>query len=139
MTIVELLAVISIIALLVTLLIPSMKRAREQGRVSVCLANLKGVAGASLTYALGDTREQLIPIHPLTGVVLGDVGAYDWGGKSGSGEPAIPENPDSSNWDTASGRGLPGDRTGGTLTPSRRLNSTSGWSMPGGVNICRAA
>ena len=60
--------------------------------MAMCAANLRGIATASITYATGDPNEQAIPVHPLIGV-FGDVGAHDWGGKSGIGEPQDPDDP----------------------------------------------
>ena len=63
-TLVELLVVVSIIALLISILLPSLKKAREQAKNTVCLANLKGMASASLVYAADDPNEQAVPVHP---------------------------------------------------------------------------
>lgn len=50
-TLIELLIVIAIIALLLTLLLPSLSKAREHGRKAVCLSNLKQIYTASQLYA----------------------------------------------------------------------------------------
>jgi prepilin-type N-terminal cleavage/methylation domain-containing protein len=57
-TLVELLVVIAIIALLAALLLPALNRARENGRIAVCLSNQRQLATAILLYA-GDNREAL--------------------------------------------------------------------------------
>lgn len=108
-TLIELLVVVAIIALLVGILLRSLRKAREQARTVVCGANMKGIAAASLTYATSDSDEQPVPIHRLTGVVLSDVGAYDWGGKAGAGEPTQGADVTASIWGTQNGRG-PGTR-----------------------------
>jgi prepilin-type N-terminal cleavage/methylation domain-containing protein len=50
-TLVELLVVISIIALLMAILMPALNRARELGRRTVCMGNLKQLALAWVMYA----------------------------------------------------------------------------------------
>jgi len=108
-TLIELLVVVSIIAMLISILLPSLKKAREQAKVAVCLANMKGITAASLTYAASDSQENTLAVHPLTGIRGADVGSYDWGGKSGSGEPVGGPLETQSTWGTAQGRG-PGTR-----------------------------
>lgn len=96
-TLIELLVVISIIALLISILFPSLTAARQRAKESTCLGKLKGIASAGLTYASDDPRENAIPVHPL---LFGQgqenptfIGAYEWGGKSGVGHPGRAEGP----------------------------------------------
>ena len=49
-TLVELLVVVAIIALLVSILLPSLGRAKEQTRVAMCMSNLKGLGLAFTVY-----------------------------------------------------------------------------------------
>jgi prepilin-type N-terminal cleavage/methylation domain-containing protein/prepilin-type processing-associated H-X9-DG protein len=50
-TLIELLVVIAIIALLMSILMPALNRAREQGRRAGCLSNLKNLTLAWIMYA----------------------------------------------------------------------------------------
>ena len=49
-TLIELLVVVAIIALLISILIPSLSRAREQARTVVCLSNMKQLGFAFILY-----------------------------------------------------------------------------------------
>jgi len=59
-TLVELLVVISIIALLISILLPSLGKAREQGRRAKCMANLRSMGQAIHIYA-NDHKDILVP------------------------------------------------------------------------------
>lgn len=60
-TLLELLVVISIIAVLLGLMIPSLARAREASRMTGCAGNLRSIGLAMQTYALS---ERLFPTQP---------------------------------------------------------------------------
>ncbi|MHC4089836.1 MAG: hypothetical protein ACYSVY_06100, partial [Planctomycetota bacterium] len=88
----ELLVVVSIIALLISILLPSLKCARAQTKRATCLANCKGIATASLVYAADDATEAAVPVHPmlfsgsLSPPMRRVLAAHGWGGKSGRGK-----------------------------------------------------
>jgi len=71
-TLIELLVVIAIIAVLMSILMPVLNRAREQGKRSVCLGNLKTLTLAWIMYAdenddklvNGDTEEYTSMYQP---------------------------------------------------------------------------
>ncbi len=61
-TLIELLVVISIIALLISILLPSLSAARNSAKSSVCLANMKRLATAAAVYQTSN-RDRLFPFR----------------------------------------------------------------------------
>jgi prepilin-type N-terminal cleavage/methylation domain-containing protein len=59
-TLIELLVVVAIIALLISILLPSLARARELAKRTVCAANAKGIGTAIATYA--NENESVWPV-----------------------------------------------------------------------------
>ena len=59
-TLIEVLVVVAILALLITILLPSLKRARDQAKISACLANLHDLGTAQLMYAQTN-RDWFVP------------------------------------------------------------------------------
>jgi prepilin-type N-terminal cleavage/methylation domain-containing protein len=97
-TLVELLVVISIIALLVALLLPSLKQAREAGRKVVCGSNLRQIGIAFHSYAT-DSRSAF-PVSHFTDNFYGHdawfAGEFqdEWTRQSGFGGTSTPHNMD---------------------------------------------
>ena len=85
-TLIELLVVVSIIALLVSILLPTLGRAREQARRAVCLSNLRQLALAELIYAYGNEGDYMrfgptwkpYSHHPETLKTLCKLGGIGW-------------------------------------------------------------
>ncbi len=96
-TLIELLVVISIIAMLISILLPSLKTAREQARQTVCLAHISNLGSSLRVYESDDPQGWGIPVHPKQydqePNAPSFIGAYEWGGKSGMGSPGYVDGP----------------------------------------------
>ena len=66
-TLVELLVVMSIVALLVGLLLPALAAARGAGRSAVCLSNLRQTTLATLNYAVSSGGSLVPLVQPVAG------------------------------------------------------------------------
>ena len=75
-TIVELLVVIGIIALLVSILMPALNRARQQAQTAQCLSNLRQIGAAVQMYA-NDNKGFLVPCEWRDPAVAGGTTSTD--------------------------------------------------------------
>ncbi|MBI5863476.1 MAG: prepilin-type N-terminal cleavage/methylation domain-containing protein [Planctomycetes bacterium] len=75
-TLIELLVVVAIIALLISILLPSLKKARDQAKAAVCLSNLKAMGTALQLYK--DDNRSFFPGDHLQD---GRIGIFTWVGR----------------------------------------------------------
>jgi len=80
-TLVELLVVIGIIALLISILLPSLSRARQSANQLACLSNLRSIGNAIQLYA-NQYRDSL------------PIGAFDGNLNGNTGDPRLPSGTD---------------------------------------------
>ncbi len=79
-TLIELLVVVAIIALLISILLPSLGAAREQGKVAKCLSNLKAIGLAAQAYFI--ENQDTFPFYATSGTGWLGVSGSSWGGKT---------------------------------------------------------
>ena len=72
-TLVELLVVVAIIALLVSILLPSLNKAKEQAKIVVCASNLKSL-GVAYSFYINENRDWI----PASAGWGGDPPTWDW-------------------------------------------------------------
>src|SRR3989339_1392859 len=82
-TLVELLVVISIIALLLSILLPSLNKAREAAKKIVCQSNIKQQILACSLYMQNNNQCFPTLYDPTTGKPFNNYWEYAWGGGLG--------------------------------------------------------
>jgi len=76
-TLIEILVVVAIIALLISILLPSLAKARDQSRRTVCLSNLHQQAVGFSAYS--SDHRHILPMHGGTGYSLRESDEQVWG------------------------------------------------------------
>lgn len=99
-TLIELLVVVAIIGLLIAILLPSLTRAKEAARVSVCLSNMRSIGQAAAAYLSNKNNTFMftVPLNYWIGsqqIAPGLFTEFYWGG----GVPDAPAN----EWDEGIG------------------------------------
>ena len=84
-TLIELLVVVAIIGVLVTILMPSLHKARKKAEVAVCISNHKQLATAYHLYS--NTNGGNAPAHTWYRDFIGKIGKKGWGNKLGNNRP----------------------------------------------------
>ena len=80
-TLIELLVVVAIIALLISILLPSLRMAREQGKQTKCVANLRTIGQAMLMY--GGEHNEWFPFERHSNYAGSPLHGFYYGGHPG--------------------------------------------------------
>src|SRR5512137_898544 len=83
-TLIELLVVVAIIALLISILLPSLRDAREQAKVAKCLAHYRQLTVVTVQYFLdfNDNFPFVAPKQILSDGSINGVCSWAYGGKT---------------------------------------------------------
>ncbi|MCH8252963.1 MAG: hypothetical protein IID36_10975 [Planctomycetes bacterium] len=91
------------------IVLPSVAGIGRSSKDSRCLANMGRIAYANAVYAAQDPANMAIPVHAAfvdkQGLEPLFIGPYEWGGKSGVGKAAVPDDVLTSRYGTAQGFG----------------------------------
>ena len=104
-TLVELLVVIAIIALLIAILLPSLARARELSKRTVCGTQLKAIGSAAVMYGNDNAGSWMIPPHKsvtFTPDPPPPANMIDWTGTMGGHDDGVDQKFRQSLWSNAS-------------------------------------
>ncbi len=99
-TLLELLVVISIVALLISILVPALSGAKNEASTAKCLASLREISQATSQYMEGDEQRQVVwyyyPVHPLFSGSVRTCTPWVFGGFKAPNPERGDENVDSS-------------------------------------------
>lgn len=84
-TLIELIVVMSIIALVISLLLPALSSSRSEGTKVKCLVNLKQIGQCLSMYSDEDEQHYTTPVHPMAETRWLYDGEYEYGGNTGVG------------------------------------------------------
>ncbi len=103
-TLIELLVVVAIIALLISILLPSLARAREAARRTQCAANLGSIGRSCMTYAEGNGGVLPTADHNPIGLNGGDYqSSATWVGRPRNDAGDVRATPTGLPWGAAAG------------------------------------
>jgi prepilin-type N-terminal cleavage/methylation domain-containing protein len=89
-TLIEVLVVVAVIAVLVAVLLPSLHRARDTARLSVCMMNVRQLGVAAATYSLENAGRLPGAVHSEGTTGLDWAGKHNWDGRNRFGR--VPED-----------------------------------------------
>ncbi|MCH8964587.1 MAG: prepilin-type N-terminal cleavage/methylation domain-containing protein, partial [Planctomycetes bacterium] len=126
-TLVELLVVIAIIALLIAILLPSLARARELAKRTVCGTQLKAVGGAATMYANDNAGSWMIPPHKSVKYIGGPDDRINWVQRMGGHENNVDQFFRQSMWSNFDSP--PGEPMGNPAGATRVSVSRALWQL----------